>query len=413
MKSPFIAAVILHAGSMKISLVIWLVLLQSSVLSWSEMYRSVAMSDLRFEAAEGEVAEAMTQRLDSFGLNLLDVRLATEGYLDLEDLEVAKLPQKELRLVIKGNDKLPMKGAVDLVLDESRNEAKTFRFTIPQGAAEEIEEKDFLKVQQAWAERRALMWLPGRVWFNHLAREEMRRASMDPVDLMRTFDLFSGGRAIADNLALNRDLILAGEKNGKTVGIDTIKGVTVKPIDWTEYVPKAEVPVDFLSLAIPEDQHAVFAPSLHGLIQLMKRFEAEATPLLGLSSSESSYRQLLKRYRRQLGLDFGDGAVRLLPIKTIAVTGGTSISRLARMWPFSWRRRIPQHCSRPSNLQFTPKSGKSRRGIAKARLSGCPLCCRERVFSAICADWVTWYLSPTRWLRCDAWLKWRNSAPRR
>ncbi len=313
-----------HADSMKARLLFSLLFVLGVALSSAETYRSVEVSKLKFEGPKEEVEAALGQDVSAYIFQLLDARLASEAYLTLDDPDAGELQQEQALVVFRGDAKLPLKGAIDLALDYTADEVKTFRFSIPDGSAKVITEDDFLKARRNWAERRSRDGVPGKPWFNH--QSDHGEAASQPgfrnVDVADTFDIFSGGRAIADNLALNRDLILAADKDGGMVRIDAIEGVTVKAIDWSDHLPKEPVIIDSLAMSIPEDQHALFAPSLHGLLKLMKRSEAELTPLVGMASSESSYRGLMTRYRQQLGLDLTDAAARLLPVKSVAVTGG-------------------------------------------------------------------------------------------
>lgn len=315
----------LHVAAMMSRLLAPLILALAPASAMAETYRSVPVSKLEIDGDKKEIAAALAQQVDAGQLRLLDARLKTETYLTYDDPEVGELPQNLLRVVFKGESELPLEGALELAMDYSASEVKTFRFTLPKGSTKEIKEEDFELARRAWAQARAGLRMPGGAWFSHQANHgdgrEMSR--IEPADMVRTFDIFSGGRAIADNLALNRDLILgAGEKDDHSIRIDTIEGVTVKAINWSEQLPKGEVVVDSLAHFIPEDQHAMFAPSLHGLLKLMKQLEGELTPVAGMISSDGSYRGLLQRYRRQLGMDLGDAAALLLPVRTVAVTGG-------------------------------------------------------------------------------------------
>lgn len=313
-----------HAGNMKTRLLAPLILILLGASSSAEIYRSVAISELLIEGPKKEVAAAMDQQVDAFQLRMLDARLDGEAYLTMDDPEVGELPQNLMRIVFRSDAKLPIEGAIDLALDYSATKVKTFRFRIAEGSAKEIQIEEFEKARRAWADVRATSRIAGSVWFAHLADhgDGATGGAFDPVDMAETFNVFSGGRAIADNLALDRELILGGGEKSEKVRIDTIKGVSVQAIDWSSHLPDGEVALDPLALCIPEDQHVLFAPTLHGLLAVMERFDREAQPLLGMNSSESSYRGLLKRYRQQMGLDMGNAAASLLPVKSVAVTGG-------------------------------------------------------------------------------------------
>ena len=142
------------------------------------------------------------------------------------------------------------------------------------------------------------------------------------IGLEQSFGIFSGGRAISENLALDRELILSAGKDDETVPLTEIKGITVPAIEWRSRLPEGEVAVDALSLAIPEDQHALFAKNLPDLLALIDRAETQLMPAAQAYSVRSPFRTMASRYRTQMGLDVPDIAARLLPVKSVAVTGG-------------------------------------------------------------------------------------------
>ena len=141
-------------------------------------------------------------------------------------------------------------------------------------------------------------------------------------DFDRTFTTLSGGRALAENMALDRELILGTGKEGEDVDLASIKGVTVKAIPWGERLPKEEIAVDALSKRVPEDQYFMVVPSIQQLFGLLDRVEETGTPILQSFSVGDQYRELPSRYRRQMGMDLPNVMASLLPIKTVAVTGG-------------------------------------------------------------------------------------------
>jgi hypothetical protein len=142
------------------------------------------------------------------------------------------------------------------------------------------------------------------------------------LELDDTFTTLSGGRALAENMALDRELILGTGGEGRDVDLEKIKGVTVQAIPWDERLPEGEIAVDALSKRVPEDQYLMVLPSLQNLFALMDKVEETGTPILQSFSVGDQYRELPSRYRRQMGLDLPDFLARVLPVKTVAVTGG-------------------------------------------------------------------------------------------
>ena len=145
-------------------------------------------------------------------------------------------------------------------------------------------------------------------------------------DLDSTFAMFSGSRALAENLALDREMILGieGDEN-PGIPIADIRGITVRAIDWTARLKDGgEIAVDPLSHAIPADQHALFAPSIDALLELASQIEREGVPFLRSFAVDNPSENLIPRYRRQLGLDLPDMLARQMKVNGVAVTGGDS-----------------------------------------------------------------------------------------
>lgn len=160
----------------------------------------------------------------------------------------------------------------------------------------------------------------GGLWYRSQVQRDRPRGREN--DFNETFTTLSGGRALAENLALDRALILGEDAGGESVDLSKIKGVTVEAIPWGERMPDGEIVVDVASQRVPEDQYLLVAPSLKKLFGLMDRVQEAGTPILQSFAVGDQYRELPMRYRRQLGLDLPNVLARLLPVKTVAVTGG-------------------------------------------------------------------------------------------
>ena len=144
-------------------------------------------------------------------------------------------------------------------------------------------------------------------------------------DADELYDLFTGGRALSENLQLDRELAIGADQEA-TVPVDSIQGVTVREFDWTEALAEIDVESierDGLAARIPADQHAVFLPSLDAAARLLGELEAEGAPLLAAFELRAEHAATAQRYQRQLCLQldewtrrFGGGLVR-----SVAVTG--------------------------------------------------------------------------------------------
>lgn len=311
-------------GTMKRPACVLCLLLWGVAPASAETYRSVPLDALIFEGPKERLATELEQEISTNSFQRLDVRMEEQAYLHGIEDPGGSIVQGDARLIFKGAAKLPLKGVVDLAADYGATELRSVGFTILEGTTVVAEEKEFLAARSEWARERARNRVAGTPWFRHLTghRDEAAEGAIEPAAVLSTLDIFSGGRAIADNLALNRDLILARGEGEEMVRLDTIEGVTVKPIDWSKRLPAGEVVVDPLAAFLPEDQHALFAPSLPTLLALLERLDQEAGPWFTTILGSQPHHGLLTRYRRQLGLDVTDVAARLLPVRTVAVTGG-------------------------------------------------------------------------------------------
>lgn len=181
--------------------------------------------------------------------------------------------------------------------------------------------------------------IPGAAWFRNQMRSA--RAEVGPqqnqgsesersfatggrrVDsLENTFALFSGSRAVSENLQLDRAMQLR-KSNAPDVAIDKLRGITVKEIDWQPLIKDLHPALDPLARLLPADQHAVFFPSFASLVAVSDEISRQGTPLARLIESRSEDELLKQRYERQLGLPLTVLARLLGPqvIDSVALTG--------------------------------------------------------------------------------------------
>ena len=179
--------------------------------------------------------------------------------------------------------------------------------------------------------------LPGAAWFRHRA-DELRAALgpdapaaepglannpvfREPVDAL---DLFSGGRALYENLQLERGLPASSEAEA-TVALDSLEGLNVRAIDWGPRLAAggAEPKLDALAALVPGDQHALFFPSFDAFVATLD--EADRLAEFGLSSFEerSTDARTKQRTEHQLGLELSALARTFGPlvVESVALTG--------------------------------------------------------------------------------------------
>jgi len=305
--------------------ILWLIGLGAIVSA--ETYHSVKVSELDFGEDSEAAQEAMS--VNQAYQQPLSIRSPVDSYSGIIRAEGGRntVSQGEVEIVFVLEKNAPVTGFIDLREEFSfrgYQGLKAFPFTFVPGDKTKSTAERFNEIRSASAETLAASHYPGTAWFRHLAgpAENQANRRRPQSDLNASFEIFSGGRAISENLALDRELILAEDKDGKTVQLSEIKGVTVEAINWSSRLPENEVLVDALSLAVPENQHALFAKSLPDLLALIERAETELIPAAQSYSVRNPFRKLANRYKKQIGLDVATVAARLLPAKSVAVTGG-------------------------------------------------------------------------------------------
>jgi len=311
---------------------VWIAYLALCSSAFAVSYHSVKISELDFGAVKAEAAKAFEHQVFPTNGNLgVNVRCLEECHIAIPDAqngEVVNRNQGGVELVFRLEREEPVKGFVDLRVHNAEGmlrDFKGFAFTFEPGEKNRVTKEHFENARRLESKWLALGHLPGTAWFRHLAQGEENnlRIWRNTANLSDSFGIFSGGRAISENLALDRELILSGAAEvNKTVPLSEIKGVTVAAIDWSARLPKEKVAVDMLSLALPEDQHAVFANNLPDLLELIERVETQLAPAAQSYSVRSPFRVLASRYRTQMGMDVPSIAARLLPAKSVAITGG-------------------------------------------------------------------------------------------
>ncbi|MCE9592046.1 MAG: hypothetical protein K8S99_16180 [Planctomycetes bacterium] len=221
--------------------------------------------------------------------------------------------------------------------------AVILKFTIPAGRAAAEAKQIFLTHKLEHYRELSGRGYAGAAWFRHQANEAarelsghgespaaaggMRRPRMDdPEDL---YDLFSGGRAVSENLQLDRALLVRPATRPSTqpadplVDTNSLTGITVQEMDWAALLKGAKPEFDPLASLVPVDQHAVFFPSFASAMAIADEAGAGGTPGLHLALPLAEETHLVKRYERQLGLSMSTLGRLLGPelIKSVALTG--------------------------------------------------------------------------------------------
>ena len=195
-------------------------------------------------------------------------------------------------------------------------------FTIPKEKSSDNFRREFLVAKAFHYSQLVGDGCPGGAWFRHeyriaqvdldqkpddssLAARNVWNSTVHP-SFDQSYELISGGRAVSENLQLDRNLP-AAKRGEATVDLSSIEGISTAAVDWSKYLPADAKPkLDPLASAIPEDQHALFFSSFDNVLAVADTLEGNELSLLDFASSRSEDSDVLHRYQRQLGLSMSD-----------------------------------------------------------------------------------------------------------
>jgi hypothetical protein len=248
----------------------------------------------------------------------------------------------QTRVIIR-TDRLPLKGTLFLPhADEEGLRPVGFRVR----KANSVGEMEFHKGRKEHYEQLLARGIPGAAWFRHQAdfsAAEMRKLDANVTNaanpnrrpnrpsrgsLEDTLDLFSGGRALSENLQFDRELRLSPETNA-TIPVKNVTGITIAEMEWKELLGDKKPALDPLAKVIPADQHAIFFPTFADLLTIFDEAALQGTPLLRLAEARSESAQSKEKYRDQLCLPVTELSRLLGPklIASVAMTGGDPFLR--------------------------------------------------------------------------------------
>ncbi|MBO94773.1 MAG: hypothetical protein CMI32_07745 [Opitutales bacterium] len=233
---------------------------------------------------------------------------ADEIYLTLEQSENNNRRRRnqfrasEARISIKAK-KLPLEGILFLPTAEGEG-LKPIGFRVKKGV--EPKKQAFHKARKAHYEQLLARDIPGAAWFRHQADAKTPDGPQRPNrpnrgDLEDTLDLFSGGRALSENLQFDRELRLP-EKGDATVKVDSIKGITIDEFDWDQLLEDRKTVLDPLASSVPADQHALFFPTFADMMTVFDEATLRATPLLRMFEARAESAKSKEKYELQLCL---------------------------------------------------------------------------------------------------------------
>jgi hypothetical protein len=276
-----------------------------------------------------------------------------EGYLHQEGLNESNLWSRNnytatlenTSIVIRLEGKAPSVEGMPFLVNPGWDGLPRLAFKIPyKDEDQENARKAFLKARDSEYAKRIASEPPGSAWFRHqlqLTRAELkdddepatpsetatpgpRIPPPDPQsELVRTYSLFPGGRAVSENLQLDRALQVLSHTGDRTVPIDTLDGVTTDEINWKPLIEGKNPGRDALAAYIPHDQHAIFFPSYGAMMNLVREAGHQGAPILHMLEPQAEDALTLQRYQEQLCLQ-NDQVTNLLGpglIESSAVTG--------------------------------------------------------------------------------------------
>ncbi len=210
------------------------------------------------------------------------------------------------------------------------------KFKLADAAKYAVEPRAFHAARQQHYRRMLERGVAGAAWFRHQYREAALAQGLDPdqLDEVRvldpwrrgradTYELFSGGAAISENLQLDRELLLGPADDQPPVKLAGIRGITVKAIDWKDHLSGPAPQVDALARYVPHDQHLVLFPSFQAMLDVVDEVARFGMPLASVLEPRAEDTRIMQRYRDQLCLET-TGWSRLLGgklVTSVALTG--------------------------------------------------------------------------------------------
>ena len=219
------------------------------------------------------------------------------------------------------------------------------RFKITPAQADPAAKAAFLTAKKEFYQHLFDQNIAGAAWFRHqlqvIALEQgtnqvppandprMNWGRHQPAEFEDTFKLFSGGRAMSENLQLDRAMAVRNGTNSD-VALTNLTGITVPPMDWKAQLTNAKPDLDSLARFIPADQHAIFFPSFQALVDMTDEAEANGTPVLQMLEPRSEDAGTRDRYQKQLCLGLNDLSRLLGPqvVESAAFTGSDPYLRV-------------------------------------------------------------------------------------
>lgn len=243
-----------------------------------------------------------------------------EAYIGGENLQPWSPPVELLRtatLVVRAPAGKPVTGRLCVPNDDFTG-LVALPFKLDASASTIQSRQEFFKAKEGYYRRLRDREIPGGAWFRHQETEaakahDAKAAAPSPNpwrnnrrpaaeldgDYDSTYDLFSGGRALSENLQLDR-VLPAAASGAATVDITNVPGISVREMDWKPLLNEAKPKADPLAAFIPADQHALFFPNFEALSLWLDQADSDGTPVLQMFEPRSEDANSRGRYQKQL-----------------------------------------------------------------------------------------------------------------
>jgi len=258
------------------------------------------------------------------------------------EVYLGRLPDGRPALAVAAPRGQPVRGSLQFPARDEASAGETRVFELPAAALDD-DGALFARLKAQHYTRLLEAGLPGAAWFRHqrdaalgVAASLPRLDDETPVDasdwraasLEDSFALLTGGRAVSENLQLERGLPLTAPA-GEGVALADIPGIGVKAYDWSAALQGRTPELDPLAALLPDDQHAVFFPSFEALMAVADHAERHGAPVLAALEPRSESAGTRARYEHQLGLPLSAVARLVGPavVGSVALTGSDAYLR--------------------------------------------------------------------------------------
>ncbi|MBS3764473.1 MAG: hypothetical protein KGZ25_14340, partial [Planctomycetes bacterium] len=241
-------------------------------------------------------------------------------------------------LALRTAAKLPVSGRIHFPPGRGEDSSSVVKFEIPADVQiAEDPENAFFRIKTQYYENLLDADIPGAAWFRYQANaarkdsglgkqndlRRSRRTRRAATGMRDTYAVFTGGRAMSENLQLDEFLRLARESEDPSVDIGDLEGISVAEIEWEPLVEGLKPKKDPLAALIPADQHALFFSTFSNMLTLMDEAAEKGTPVLRLLQPRSENARTRQRYEKQLCLKTDILSRMMGPqlVKSVAFTG--------------------------------------------------------------------------------------------